>query len=433
MFNRIRRLIRQFFSKSRTINNEPLNKVSLIVIVLIDIFILVNVFAGLNDISQWYVSPQQAYPCYFSWNDYRTQTTQTKDYDTVREILWGTPDFPAIAPLPVPPPPGQPSVQPNPPRFRQAYSQAEMGHLGSVSETCLTYADYADQIASIDNQQIVQTINQNQTKIAQLEDANRTLRAQYDSTLLEEIAGQPREQSINQVEAAQARQTLDNNNRQIATLKTENTTLQTNLVNKPESTTFLNFLKDDGQFQTVKAGYDRASFWYPTIQLSFQVLFLLPLILLTGAIHNSAERRGQGLVALISWHLLVIFFIPLIFKAFEFLQVGAVFEFVFDIVSTLLGGLLFLVSYLYILLIPLVGFVIIKFFQRFAFNPKIQAANRVQQSRCIKCAKQLRRHDHHCPHCGYNQYAECPTCHELTYKYLPHCRQCGANQPLLGR
>ncbi|GAB1539783.1 hypothetical protein NUACC21_24500 [Scytonema sp. NUACC21] len=49
MLARIRRLLRQFFSKSRTINNEPLNKVSLIVIILIDIFILINVFTGLDD------------------------------------------------------------------------------------------------------------------------------------------------------------------------------------------------------------------------------------------------------------------------------------------------------------------------------------------------------------------------------------------------
>ncbi|MBD2459656.1 hypothetical protein H6G89_01250 [Oscillatoria sp. FACHB-1407] len=409
MFNRIRRLLRQFFSKSRTINNEPLNKVSLIVIVLIDIFILVNVFSGLNDISQWHLSPSQVYPCYASWNDYRTQTVETKDYDALQAI--------AITDRTIQPP------------LRQIYTEYEVGHLGSVSDVCLTYADYADPIVNPDNQQIINTLNQKQTEIATLEDTNRNLRAQYDSTLLEEIAGQPREQSINPVEAGRVRATLEENDRKIATLKAESATLKTELANKPESQAFLNFLKDEGQFETLQAQYDRASFWYPSIQLSFQVLFLLPLILITGAVHNRAQRRGHGLIALISWHLLVIFFIPLIFKAFEFLQIGAVFEFLVDIVSTLLGGLLFLVSYLYILLIPLVGFGIIKFFQRFAFNPKIQAANRVQNSCCIKCAKRIRRQDHHCPHCGYDQYTECPTCHELTYKYLPHCRQCGATQP----
>jgi hypothetical protein len=64
MFTRIRRLLSQFFNNSRTVNNEPLNKVSLIVVILVDIFILINVFTGLNNISQWHLSPYQAYPCY---------------------------------------------------------------------------------------------------------------------------------------------------------------------------------------------------------------------------------------------------------------------------------------------------------------------------------------------------------------------------------
>ena len=67
MFTTIRHALNQFLKKSRTIKNEPLNKVSLIVVILVDIFILVNVFTGLNDISQWPISPAQSYPCYEQW------------------------------------------------------------------------------------------------------------------------------------------------------------------------------------------------------------------------------------------------------------------------------------------------------------------------------------------------------------------------------
>ena len=87
MFTRIKRILRQFFRKSRTINNEPLNKVSLIVIVLIDIFILINVFTGLNDISRWHISPAQAYPCYSQWQSFRTQTNEDKDYQIIKAAL----------------------------------------------------------------------------------------------------------------------------------------------------------------------------------------------------------------------------------------------------------------------------------------------------------------------------------------------------------
>jgi hypothetical protein len=408
MFARIRRILNQFFSKSRTINNEPLNKVSLIVIILIDIFILINVFTGLDDISRWHISPTEAYPCYSEWQNYRVKTTPNKDYEILRLSL--------------------PYDANNQLSFQQNYQQAEVGHLGKVSKTCLQYADYKDKINNPEKQQITKTIDQKQAKISTLEQANNTIKSQYDSTLLEKIAGQGREQSINQVGAEKAKQVLEQNNGKISTLKQEISALKNELLAKPESISFIAFLKDDNQFREVDKGYQQASFWYPSIQLAFQSLFLLPLILIALSVYKFAQRRGYGLVSLISWHLLVIFFIPLIVKVFEFLQIGAIFKFLFDIISALFGGLLFLINYIYILLIPIIGFGIIQFFQKFVFNAKVQAASRVQKSRCVNCAKKIRQLDTYCPHCGYYQYIECQNCHNLTYKHLSYCNHCGTSQ-----
>ncbi|MEH1827916.1 MAG: hypothetical protein V7L22_21725 [Nostoc sp.] len=409
MFARIRRILSQFFSKSRTINNEPLNKVSLVVIIIIDIFILINVFTGIDDISRWHISPTAAYPCYSEWQNYQTQTTKDKDYEIVRLSL--------------------PYYNPNNQlSFQRNYQQAEVGHLGKVSKTCLQYADYKDKLNNPEKQEIIKTIDREQVKISRLEQTNSTIKSQYDSTLLEKIAGQGREQSINQVSAEKAKQTLEQNNRQISTLKQEISTLKNELLTKPESVSFLAFLKETNQFREVEKGYQQASFWYPSIQLAFQSLFLLPLIFIALSVHNFAQRRGYGLVSLISWHLLVIFFIPLIVKIFEFLQIGAIFKFLFDIISALFGGLLFLINYIYILLIPIIGFGIIQFFQKFVFNAKVQAASRVQKSRCVNCAKKIRHLDTYCPHCGYYQCVECQNCHNLTYKHLSYCKHCGTAQ-----
>ncbi len=405
MLARIRRLLNQFFSKSRTINNEPLNTVSLIVIILIDIFILINVFTGMDDISRWYLSPYQTYPCYSEWQNYWTETTKDKDYEIVRLAL--------------------PHNINNQLSFQEIYQQAETGHLGKVSPICLQYANYKDKIKNSENQQTIKSIEDKYLKISTLEQSNHNIHAQYDSTLLEKIAGQSREQSINQVGAEKAKQNIEQNNSQISTQKNEIFNLKNALLSKPESVSFLGFVKDKSKFSSVEFGYKQASFWYPSIQLGFQSLFLMPLILIAFFVHNFAQRRRYGLISLISWHLLIIFFIPLILKLFEFLQIRVIFQFLFDIISTIFGALLFLISYIYILLIPLVGFGMIKFFQQFAFNAKLQAANRVQQSRCVKCAKSIRQQDHHCPHCGYDQYLECQNCHELTYKHLPYCKHCG--------
>jgi predicted RNA-binding Zn-ribbon protein involved in translation (DUF1610 family) len=414
MLNRIWRLFNRFLRNSRTINNEPLNPVNLIVIILVDIFILVNVFVGLEDISQWYISPSQAYPCYAEWSDYQKQTSKDKDFNLVRSAFTNE-NFDRRS-------------------LQQRYQQGGEGHLGSVSPTCLNYASAKDKINTPENQAIGKSIAQKQANIDQLNQSNRTIRAQYDSTLLEKLAGQSRDQSINVVGAEKARETLDENNRKISTLNQEVTTLKNELIAKPESANFLGFIKNDNQLKDVEQGYQRSTFWYPTIQLAFQAFFLLPLIFVAFTVHRLARRKGYGLVALISWHLLVIFFIPLILKIFQFLQVGALFQFIFDVIKAIFGGLLFLVSYVYILLIPLVGFGLIKLFQRFVVNVKLQAANRVQKSHCIRCDRTIRAQDSYCPHCGYYQYVECHNCHELTYQYLPYCKHCGHSQeePELG-
>ncbi len=410
MFPNIRRLWSNFFSRARTIDNEPLNKVSLIVIILIDIFILINVFTGLDDISRWQISPTQAYPCYSEWETYRTQTTKDKDYETIRLGL-------------IPNPSSQSS-------FIQNYQQAEVGHLGNVSGICLQYGRYKDKINNSENQKIIKNIDRKQAQIDTFEQANRTIRAQYDSTLLEKIAGQGQDKSINLVGAEKAKQNLDQNNNKISVLKKESSNLVSELVTKSESVNFITFIKDQANNREVEKGYRQATFWYPSIQLAFQSLFLLPLIVITLLVHKFAQRKRYVVISLISWHLLVIFFIPLILKIFEFLQVGAIFKFAFDIISRLFGSLLFLFSYFYILLIPLIGFGIIKFLQKIIFNTKVQTSTRVQKSRCIKCAKKVRYDDTHCPYCGYEQYIECQNCHNPTYKYLPYCKQCGTSQDI---
>lgn len=408
MLNRLFRRIKRFFRKSSTLNDEPINRVSLGVIILIDIFILVNVFIGLDDIGRWYISPNQAYGCYPEWQSYRESDADRKDFTILQDAM--------------PPPESMIESQ------QARYQRLNADHLGSVSSICTRYAEMQDDLNRSENQAMLRRIEQLQDEINDLEVANQTIRNEYDSSLLEDIAGQPREQAITSVEAAQASEELEANDRQITTLKAEQDTLRNQLITTDEGDRFLQYLNDTSTFQTLESRYDRASFWYPSIQIIFQGIFLVPLLVIAWIIHRYGRDRGYGLVALLSWHLIVIFCIPLVVKVYEFLQVGFLFTFLAEAIGALLGGLLFLISYLYILIIPVVGFGIIKFFQRVVFNTKLQAASRVQKSRCIRCAKKIHRHDTHCPHCGYHQFTQCRHGQHLTYKHLPHCRECGRPQ-----
>ena len=421
------RLLNKWFRKSKTVNNEPINKISLIVIILIDIFILINVFIGLADISNWYISPSQANQCYAEWQNYQVQTTKDKDYEIIKKtLLYGQSDRLTFQDNQSDRLTFQKNYQEQ--SFQKNYQEISKGHLGNISTTCLKYAVYQDKINDLQNQQIIATLEQTQLKIEALKQANNNIRAQYDSTLLEKIANQPQNQSINQVSAEKAKQELEQNNQKISIFEKETSKAKKEIITKPESASFISFLNESGTFREVESSYQQASFWYPSIRFAFQAIFLLPLIFIALIVHTFAQRKHYGLISLISWHLLVIFLIPLILKIFEFLQVGVVFQFLRDVLSFFFGGLLFLISYLYILLVPVIGFGIIKFFQRIVFNPKIQATNRFQKSCCIKCAKKIRNQDVYCTHCGYYQYTECQNCHNLTYQSLPFCKDCGHPQ-----
>ena len=403
MFNKFRHLLSKLSGKSN--KTTPINKVSLIVIILIDIFILINVFIGLNDISGWILSPDQSHPCYSEWRNYRADPNRD-DYQIIASSVIASNDSQVSSPY--------------------YYPRANESSLGKVSPLCSDFADRKDKVNSANNQQIGQQINQKQQKIETLEQSNRRLREEYDSTLLEKIAGQDEKRSLNQVTAEKAKQAQDKNNLAISTLKAEVNKLKLNLISNPESIYLIALLKDTPKFEQLQQSYQQASVWYPSIQIALQAAFLLPLMLLALSVHNWAQRKSYGLVALISWHLLVILCIPLIAKIFEFLQFGAIARFVFDIISKIFGGLLFLVSYVYIFVIPLIGFGLIKFLQKIvASNSKSQASIRVQKSSCIQCDRKIQPNDLYCSHCGYYQYIECQNCHKLTHKHLNFCRHCG--------
>lgn len=256
MFNSIRRLFDQFWNKSRTVKNEPLNKVSLIVIILIDIFILINVFNGIEDIGQWYLAPNLAYPCHASWQNYQSQTISDKNLQIIRE---------AIATDPI----DQYSLE-------KSFRESERGHLGQVSQVCLTYAQYHDKIQTTDNQNFIIKINQTVAQINELEESNNTIRSQYDSTLLEKIAGQGKENSINQTPPEKAKQQLNQNIAKIASLEQEIASLEQQILAKPESINFLKFINQKDIWEELNQSYINAVFWYPTIRFFPGSLFNPP-------------------------------------------------------------------------------------------------------------------------------------------------------------
>lgn len=83
----LKRLWRNLVRKSTHVRQEPLNKVSIVILILIDIFVLINVFQGLDSVGNWPLSPQERYPCYRVYQTYQNNNNSDKDFTWVMEML----------------------------------------------------------------------------------------------------------------------------------------------------------------------------------------------------------------------------------------------------------------------------------------------------------------------------------------------------------
>ncbi|NJM78411.1 MAG: zinc ribbon domain-containing protein, partial [Acaryochloridaceae cyanobacterium RU_4_10] len=207
--------------------------------------------------------------------------------------------------------------------------------------------------------------------------------------MLEKIAGQSRQKSINITSSDRIKEKIDTNNEKIKETKEKVKEKQNEFTKNPTAEAYLKLLNDVSQYSKIKSAYQSAQFWHPNKVLLLQTLFLLPLIVIAYLWHTVSTRKNKGLQALLSWHLLLIFCIPLLIKFFEFLQFGNIVRVVLESITALLGGLLFIASYGLILIIPLFGFGLIKFLQVFIFNPRVQAKNRIQKVHCLRCNSKL--------------------------------------------
>ncbi len=403
MFSFIKKISNKLIQKSTYIHHEPINKVSLVILILIDIFVLVNVFSGLNSISQWPLSPSEEFPCFLAYQDYQTadkKGTTVFNVTTIENLIEQNKSSPS------------PAVD-------------NSNRLGQSSNLCTNYTRLSKAINTPENVQLKASIDKQKSEIYSLKQDIQTLQSQYNSTLLEKIAGQAPEKSINKVNADRVKSEIERNKKQIANKEKEITDRQAKLIQHPASDAYLKLLNNTSEYQAIKRGYESAEFWYPNKQLLLQTLFLLPLILIAYLWHSTAIRKNIGLQALLSWHLLLIFCIPLLIKFFEFLQFGNLVGIGIDLIIALFGGLVFVASYALILIIPLLGLGLIKILQRWVFNTRLQAKKRIQKVRCINCNFQLRLSDEFCPSCSFNQYIDCSNCHHKTYKFTNFCSSCG--------
>ncbi len=384
--------------------DEPLNFLSILVIIALDIFVLWNVFQGLDMQTRQLVSPSDAVPYQCQnltdvnkWND---DTRWQKVYSVLEKNT-------------------------------SYYYSGHRKHLVNESRNnqivpaCRAVYDAADAFRGETGLKSKLTeIRALERSISSLNSQINQRRDQYDTTLLETIAGQTEDLSITTSTADQTRSDIETRQAGVSRLQSQITSLRTQIMSDPATRSFLETLQTNRE--TITSELKTRKFWYPLKRLAFQLVFLLPLLIVFGLLYKWAVKKGRPLLTLIFSHILVIVCIPIIIEFFRLFLEIIPFHFFADFLDLLEAlGLVALWSYLLILFGIAVALFVIYLAQKKLFSRERMQLKRVGKQQCVHCGAKQIELTAHCYKCGRENMESCRHCKTLTYSGGAFCRGCG--------
>jgi len=387
----------QIKTRLTSLDDQPLGKAALIIILFLDIFILIAIFNGLGAHTKQLSSPDEYIPnsCReIVINRHWNPTTRT---DNLSQIVISS---------------------------NRSYYQVE-GKRETRHPLCVPYIDLLDQIK---NDRALTSIfedrNKAEREAKELQRRIDNLKGAYDTSLLETIAKQQERQT--KVDATkndfqQKTIALDILKNRIASLE------QT--INRDAKVKLLwERLQDlpEQARQNLITDLRKLNFWYPVKRLGMQMIFLLPLFAIFYAWNNTSIRKNRGVQALVSSHLLGVSFIPIFSKIIETIYdiiPKILLKKIIDLLESL--KLVAIWHYLVMALAVAAALLLIYIFQKKLFSHKKLIERRISKGDCQHCGKHLPAGSQACPFCGSAQFKYCSNCGQLMHVHGKYCRECG--------
>jgi hypothetical protein len=393
------KLSRMRTSLTRVNEKEPLSKLSLVVIIFLDIFILSTLFKGIEEHANQLTSPDEYIPTIC--RDIVIQDSGEKAEKLNR--LENTTLY-----------------------YHRNYSLIEEYKRRDLHPICMKFIDIIE--PTIKNSEIIhlfETRERLYQKYSETEKELNKLKSSYDTYLLEKISGEskPKKSNISAIKLnlIQKREQLNGIVGQINSVESRINS-NTDIVGILDN---IEKLKSDYR-EELKSDIKNLNFWYPVKRLLMQLIFLLPLFLLFYFWYSRSIKKGLGLQTLISSHLLVITFIPI------FLKIS---EAIYDIIPKkllkalweLLISLKLVALWHYLIIIISIGIAILCIYtiQKKLFSREKLIEKRITKGCCLNCGKKIPLNAQACPLCGFKQYSKCSNCGEETYIYGKFCKECG--------
>jgi hypothetical protein len=389
------------FTNARThltsLDDQPLGKAALVIIIFLDIFILVSIFDGLDAHTRQLSSPETRIPAACREIVVNRQWNPTNRIDNLSQVI----------------------ISYSTSSYRDEENRKER------HPVCAPYVDLLDKIRKDKEiSGIFEERNKADREAKELQRAIDNLKGAYDTSLLETMAN--RQESQTSVDAT--RKEFLEKAGALDALKTRITSLDQAINGNATVKTLWGKLQglQDRDRQTLIADLRTLNYWYPVKKLGMQMIFLLPLFVVFYAWNNASIRKGRGLQILVSSHLLGISFIPILCK---------IIETVYDIIPKkllkklidLLESLKLVAVWHYLVIALAVGaaLFLIYVFQKKLFSREKVIERRISKGDCQQCGKHLPAASPACPFCGFSQFKPCGSCNSPMHVHGKYCRECG--------
>ncbi len=389
------------FSKIKThltsLDNQPLSKAALVIILFLDIFILVSIFNGLDAHTKQLSSPDEYIPYTCREIVVNRQWNPTNRINNLSQIIISS---------------------------SSSYYREEENK-NKQHPVCVPYLNLVDQIKSDKALiSIFEERNKYELEAKQLQREIDNLKGAYDTSLLETIA----KKQESRTKVAATKEEFQKKTAALDALKSRIAILEQAIDSDAKIKLLWEKLQalQEQDRQKLLSDLRTLNFWYPVKKLGMQMIFLLPLFIVFYAWNNVSIKRNRGLQTLVSSHLLGISFIPILCKIIETL---------YDIIpQKLLRKLIDLLEsfklvaiwhYLVIALSVAAALFLIYIFQKKLFSNERLVERRISKGECQQCGKHLPAGSRACPFCGFVQFKTCDTCNNLMHVHGKYCRKCG--------
>ena len=380
-----------------SLDDNPLSKAALTIIVFLDIFVLMAIFNGLDRHTGQFSSPGEYVP-----NACREMVIN-RDWNSANRM--------------------------------DNLSQIVISYSGSyyrIDEkkkerhpTCTPYIGLLDQIKQ--DRSLSGTFEARSKAAREAGELQRqidALKGAYDTSLLESMAGRP--ESRAKVEATQ--KDFQQKANALQTVKSRIASLDETINGDAKVTLLWGKLQDLQEQDREKLLSDlrTLNFRYPVKRLAMQMVFLLPLFAVFYAWYNASVRKARGVQALVSFHLLGVSFIPIFCKIMETIYdiiPKILLKKIIDLLESL--KLVAIWHYLVIAFAVVAALLLIYIFQKKLFSREKLIERRIAKGECQQCGKHLPAESHACPFCGLVQFKTCGSCNGLMHAQGKYCKACG--------